>query len=183
MNLLKARRVLTTLHLWIAGLLAPAFLVVAISGGLYIAGIEANVERTPITLAQDTELAFGTDALEGQVRNLIEEQGLPVDFEYIRGGPNRAQTRPTTRTFLTLQQTPDGLEAALNKPNFQSILLELHKGHGPRAYRLYEIAVALALFLAVLGGIAVGLLAKAYRRPTLIAVSAGTALAVILATL
>jgi len=183
MNTIKIRRLLVTLHLWIAGLLAPAFLIVAISGGLYIAGFEAEAKKTPIELPANTVLNFGTDQFEADVQQLIDDQNLGVKFEYIRGGPDRAQTRPTTRTFLTLQKTPDGVEAALNKPNFQFILLELHKGHGPQVYRTYQILVALALFLAVIGGVAVGLLAQNYRRSTLIAVGVGTTLTILLATI
>lgn len=181
MNSLKLRRLLITLHLWIAGLLAPAFLVVAVSGGLYIAGVEAEAERTPLTVPAGTSLDIGSDDFESQVRQFIEGQDLDVRFEYIRGGPDRAQTRPTTRAFLTFQQTAEGVDVALNRPNFQYVLLELHKGHGPRAYRTYQILVAIALFLAVIGGLAVGLLARNYRRSTFIAFAGGTALAVLLA--
>ena len=178
LNSLKLRRLLITIHLWLAGLLAPAFLVVAISGGLYLAGFHPEAEQTPIELQAGSSLDFAADDLEDQVRDLLERQGLDVSFEYVRQGGNWAMTRPTTRTYIRFQQGAEGLEATLNRPNFQYVLMELHKGHGPRAYRLYQIAVALVLFLVVVGGLAVGLLARTYRRPTLIAVGAGTILTI-----
>ena len=83
-------------------------------------------------------------------------------------------TRPTTRSFVRFQDTPDGLTAELNKPDLPYTLMELHKGHGPQLYRMYQIAVAIVLLLVVIGGMAVGLLARNYRRSTLIAGAVGT---------
>jgi len=52
-------------------------------------------------------------------------------------------------------------------------MMELHKGHGPQLFKSYQKLVALLLLGVVLGGILVGLLAKAYRRQTSIAVIGG----------
>ena len=184
MNTLKLRRLLITLHLWIAGLLAPAFLIVAISGGLDMAGVEPSVRQTPLALPADTRLDFGSDEIEQHVRDLLDAQDVDIDFEYIRGSNSWAMTRPTTRTFVRFERGHQGnIEATINRPNLQYALMELHKGHGPRIYRLYQVAVALALFLAVIGGVAVGLLARNYRKQTLIATVFGTLLAAGLAIL
>ncbi len=174
MNPLKLRRTLTTLHLWLAGLLAPAFLVVAISGALHIAGIGEHVEKQPLVIPAGTELNIGAPEFEGQVRTLIKDMDLGVRFEYIRGRGNAAMTRPTTRTYLSFAKTEDGVTAEINKPNFAASLMELHKGHGPRVYRFYQMIVGVILLLVVVGGIAVGLLAKTYRNQTLIAAAIGT---------
>ena len=181
MNSLKLRRLLITVHLWLAGLLAPAFLVVAVSGGLYLAGFHPKAKETPIVLPADASLDFTADDVEDQVRALLEAQDIDVSFEYLRVGGNWAMTRPTTRDYVRFSHGKGVLEATLNQPNFQYILMELHKGHGPRAYRMYQIVVALALFLVVIGGLAVGLLARTYRRPTMIAAVAGTLLTLVLA--
>ena len=58
--------------------------------------------------------------------------------------------------------------------------MELHKGHGPRVYRTYQLLVAVGLFIVVVGGLIVGLLANTYRRPTLVATAAGTVLVTLL---
>lgn len=178
---MKLRRLLVTLHLWIAGLLAPAFLVVALSGGLYLAGIKGTIQTTPLTLPSGQTFELGSASFETDVRQLIATQGLNIDFETVRGDAQRAQTRPTTRTFLTFQTTPAGLVAAVNKPDFQYSLLELHKGHGPQAYRIYQMVVALALLLAVLGGISIGLLSKPFKRTTFLAVISGSLITLVLA--
>ena len=98
-------------------------------------------------------------------------------FEYLKVKGNTIYTRPMSRKFVTLTQTSAGLDATMNTPSLNFALLELHKGHGPMAFRYYQIFVAIALMLAVLGGVAVGLLAKAYRGQTLVATLSGTVLA------
>ena len=180
MNPLKLRRLLVSIHLYLASFLAPAFLVVAISGGFYLAGIQGKTTQTPIELPAGTTLDFGSDQIEDDIRALLDAQGVDVSFEYIRGRGNSATTRPTTRPHVSFQQGPDGVTAALHKPDLAYALMELHKGHGPRVYRLYQILVALVLFLVVIGGLAVGVLAKTYRRPTVIATAVGTVIVLLL---
>lgn len=180
MNPLKLRRLLISIHLYLASFLAPAFLIVAISGGAYLVGISGKTAQTPIALPEGTQLDFAADDIEDQVRALLDQQGVDISFEYIRGRGDVAMTRPTTREHVTFQQRPDGLSATLHKPDFAYALMELHKGHGPRLYRLYQVLVAIVLFLVVIGGFGVGVLAKAYRRPTLVVTAIGTALVLVL---
>lgn len=180
MNPLKLRRLLISIHLYLASFLAPAFLVVAISGGFHLAGINGKTAETPITLPVGTQLDFGADDIADQVRALLDQQGVDVPFEYIRGRGNSGMTRPTTREYVSFQQGPEGLSATLHKPDFVYALMELHKGHGPRLYRQYQVLVAVVLFLVVIGGFAVGVLAKTYRRPTLIATAIGSAAVLLL---
>lgn len=86
------------------------------------------------------------------------------------------------RDFASFQQNGRGeLTAELNKPDLPYILMELHKGHGPTIYRMYQMVVALVLFLVVVGGVAVGLLARNYRNSTLIAAGVGTVITIALA--
>ncbi len=54
----------------------------------------------------------------------------------------------------------------LHEPSLQYRMMELHKGHGPEKFKIYQIAAGIALFLVVIGGLVVGLLAKAYRAKT-----------------
>jgi len=143
-NTLKLRRILTQVHLYMAGFLAPAFLLVGITGGMDLAGFEAKTSQTPIVIAQE----------------------IVLDFD--------SPTRPTSRTFALFEKTPNGIKATLNEPNLQYSMMELHKGHGPGIFRTYQIIAAIALFLVVIGGLAVGLLAKVYRMPTLISAIIGT---------
>ncbi|WP_321389553.1 hypothetical protein [Emcibacter sp.] len=181
MNTLKLRRFLVLAHLYLAAFLAPAFLMMAISGAMHVAGFEEQVERTPIALPAGTLLDPKSPTIEDDVRSLLAAQGIDVEFEYIKGKGNNFMTRPTSRTFVDFQVSGDGVRATLNEPDWQYSLMELHKGHGPLAFRTYLIAVGSVLFLSVVGGLLVGLLAPTYRRPTLITAIIGTILTAVLA--
>ena len=177
----KTRRLLTLAHLWFAGLLAPAFLLVAISGGLYLTGNKGEFKSTPVTLPASASLDFKSPTLEQDVRDLLKTANIDHKFEYVRNRGTVIQLRPTSRTYLEFRQTDTGLTAARKVPNFQGKIMELHKGHGPQLFKLYQKAVALGLIGVVFGGILVGLLAKAYRRQTIIAVVVGSIIFFILA--
>ena len=174
MNSLKLRRLLIQIHLYLAGFLAPGFLLVAISGGMDLAGFDARTTETAIELPAGADLDFSSDTIVEDVRALLETTGTNVNFEYIRGRGNSAMTRPTSHDFVRFEKSAGGLTATLNEPNLQYSLMELHKGHGPRIFRTYQIVAPIALFLVVIGGLAVGLLARAYRRPTIVSAAIGT---------
>lgn len=175
MNPVQLRRLLITLHLYLAGFMAPAFLLVAISGGLHIAagGVEQKT-RTEIALPAEATFDFASPDRDAAVRAFLKEHEIKASFEYTVGRGNKFHTRPTSRTSLEFEQADDGLKVTKVKPNLAAALMELHKGHGPKIFRTYQILVGLALLFAVLGGVLVGLLAPAYRKTTMIATGAGT---------
>ena len=53
--------------------------------------------------------------------------------------------------------------------------MELHKGHGPASFKIYQMIEGISLFLAIVGGLTVGLLARPYRRKTMVSLLLGTA--------
>lgn len=177
----KIRRLFILAHLWLAGLLAPAFLLVAVSGGLYLLGNSGSFETEPVSLPAQASLDFESPTLESDVRTLLNTAGIDQKFEYIRNRGTVIQLRPTSRTHLEFRQTENGLTASRKIPNLQGTLIELHKGHGPSWFKLYQKLVALGLIGVVFGGILVGLLAKAYRRQTSIAVVFGSIIFIFLA--
>ena len=181
MDALKTRRLLINLHLIFAGLMAPAFLLVAVSGGLYLIGNKGETVNTPVVLPAGSKLDFTSSTLEAEVRDLLAAGGIDHSFEYIRNRGATIELRPTSRTYLSLSQTPDGLTATRHVPYFQKSMIELHKGHGPSLFKLYQKFVALFLIGVVLGGVLVGLLSKAYRGKTIAALTVGSVLFLILA--
>jgi hypothetical protein len=178
MNVIKTRRLLINLHLIFAGIMAPAFLLVAISGGLYLINIKGTTTDTPVALVDGAALDFASPTLDAQVRS-----GIDHDFEYIRNRGSKIDLRPTSRTYLTLSQTADGLSATRHNPDFQKSMIELHKGHGPSLFKLYQKLVAIMLIGVVLGGVLVGLMAQAYRTKTIASLIGGTLLFLFLALL
>ena len=171
----KFRKYLILAHLWIAGLMAPAFALHAISGGLYLMNIKGAATTERISLPEGSALDFESATLEADVRELLKTANLKPDFEYIRNRGTVIQLRPTSKTYLEFKQTPQGLSASRVKPDTVRSMMELHKGHGPQIFKSYQKFVAVLLLLVVLGGILVGLMAKAYRRQTVVAVVAGIA--------
>ncbi|MEP3655522.1 MAG: hypothetical protein ABJO36_11565 [Litorimonas sp.] len=181
MNPLKLRRFLILVHLYLASILAPIFILVAITGGNYLLNNKGETETTPIILPAGAVLDFKSPSLEEDIRQILSKTDTDIKFEYIRSRGNSAMTRPTSRPYVQFDQTPEGLKASLKIPNLQYKLMELHKGHGPTLFKKYQILAAFSLFLVVFGGLVVGVLAKNYRRPTILALVAGSILFIILA--
>ena len=169
----KFRKYLVLAHLWLAGIMAPAFALHAIPGGLYLMDIKGKAATERVSLPAGADLDFKSATLEADVRALLTQANLNHDFEYIRNRGTVIQLRPTSKTYLEFKQTPQGLTASRVKPDTVRSMMELHKGHGPQIFKSYQKLVALLLLGVVLGGILVGLLAKAYRRQTTIAVVMG----------
>ena len=169
----KFRKYLILAHLWLAGLMAPAFALHAISGGLYLMDIKGKAATERVALPAGATLDFQSETLEADVREFLKTANLNHDFEYVRNRGTIIQLRPTSKTYLEFKQTPQGLSATRVKPDTIRSMMELHKGHGPQLFKSYQKLVAALLLLVVLGGILVGLMAKAYRRQTVIAVIIG----------
>lgn len=153
--------------------MAPAFALHAISGGLYLMNVKGEVTTERVALPAGSVLDFKSETLDSDVRSLLQSANLKHDFEYIRNRGSRIELRPTSKTYLEFANTPQGLTATRVKPDTVRGLMELHKGHGPQLFKTYQKLVALLLLGVVLGGILVGLLSKAYRRHTTIAVVIG----------
>jgi hypothetical protein len=115
------------------------------------------------------------------VRTLLLTSDIDHDFEYIRNRGTRIELRPTSRTYLVISQTPEGLSATRHVPDLQKSMIELHKGHGPKAFKTYQKLVAILLLAVVLGGVLVGLMSQAYRFKTVISLIGGTLLFLVLA--
>jgi len=173
-NKVKTRNLLIWVHLFLAAFLAPSFLMVGTTGALKLAGVEPSIEDIDLVLPADTQLDPDSPALKQDIATILAAQNIHLDIESVRSRDGNMTTRPTSRTFARLNQTPDGLQASLHKPGLQYALMELHKGHGPAIFKTYQLIAGIALFLVIVGGLIVGLLAKAYRQKTLVSLALGT---------
>ena len=176
MSPIKLRRILVSIHLYAAAILAPAFLLVAITGGLYLFDVKGEMVETPVTIPAGTTFDTKSPTFEADVKAFLQMQNLPADFDYIRARGDSFTTRPTSRTHITFEQKDGVLTAKKVTPTPLAALLEIHKGHGPALYRTYGVLVGLMLFIVVIGGVAVGLLSPAYRKATVLSVIGGSAL-------
>ena len=76
--------------------------------------------------------------------------------------------------------TTGALKLAGVEPSIEDIDLvlpadtQLHKGHGPAIFKTYQMIAGISLFLVIVGGLVVGLLAKVYRRKTIVSLALGS---------
>lgn len=174
MDNLKIRKILILYHLLVAGFMAPAFILVAVTGGLHMVGGGEKQNIKPLILTESSNLDFSSETIEEDVRVLLESNGVDHDFEYLKNRGTSAQTRPTSRPYISFKKSNNKLSADLVTPNFQKAMMEIHKGHGPKILRSYHKLVALLLFIVVFGGILVGFMSKIYRKKTIVSLLLGS---------
>ena len=153
----------TTLHLCVAAFLAPVLLLMAISGGLYLFGIKGKVTEIPVDLAPGATLDLAAADLEMAVRQLLADAGIEHRFEYLKREDGTLTTRPTSRVHYVLHVDQDGVRATRSEPNLQKRLIELHKGHGPTAFKTLQKILAAGLLMIVGTGFWLGLSAAGLR--------------------
>ena len=177
------RSLLIRLHLYAAAFLSPAFLFVAISGGLYLVGVKGSVEQTVVGVPSQLALDPSSESLYEDVQKVLLAAGISHDFEYIKVKGEMLLTRPTSRNFYKLDMQPEGLVVSYNEPSIQSKLIELHKGHGPELFKTFQKVIAVGLLFVVLSGFWLGVSALGLRRNTLILSGSGALLFALLALL
>ncbi|MFT4711668.1 MAG: hypothetical protein ACJAVI_000126 [Candidatus Azotimanducaceae bacterium] len=160
-------------HLFVASFFAPALLVTAISGGLYLVDVKGSVTETKVDVPVDMKLDLESSTLEEDVRLVFEKLGIEHDFEYLRIGGSTITTRPTSRTSYVLEVYVDGIAISRNDPDLQKRLIELHKGHGPRLFKDFQKVMAVALLFVLLSGAWLGLSSTGLRTKTAVTVSSG----------
>jgi hypothetical protein len=170
------RRLLVNLHLYAAAFLAPAFLFLAISGGLYLVGVKGSIENTVVVIPGELVLNPSSESLYEDVQKVLVAAGISHDFEYVKIKEKTLLTRPTSRNFYKFDIQPEGVVVSYNEPSIQSRLIELHKGHGPEIFKIFQKIIAVGLLFVVMSGFWLGVSALGLRRNTLIVTGAGVIL-------
>ncbi len=167
------RQLWINLHLCVAAFITPVLLIIAISGGLYLIGIKGKTVKTNIPMPANSNLNLKSGDLKGDVDKLLRGAGIDHSFEYIKRSGSTLTTRPTSRTYYVLNVTEKGVKASRVLPDMQKRLIELHKGHGPLAFKQFQRITALGLIFAMFAGLWLGLSDTDLRRQTAIATGAG----------
>lgn len=167
------RKLLILIHMYVAAFLAPALILVGLSGGFYLSGYGGETTKISVSLPADTVLDFKAPELDANVRTLLKDHDPNYSFEKIESRGPRIQTYPKSRPYYEFEIKNGKLSATHHKPNFQAVMMELHKGHGTNLFKIYQKFVALGLLLIVLSGISVGLGSKVYRRKTIATTASG----------
>ena len=170
------RALLIKLHLYLSAFFSAAIILVAVSGGLYLIGIKGSVEQTSVaTLSTGQQLL--ADPSQSAVQDALAEAGvIDFSFDYVKQKGTQLITRPTTRPFYTLDVAGDEVVIRYNEPSLQKRMIELHMGHGPSAYKIYQQVFAVGMLFIMLSGLWLGLSSARLRSSTAVISGSGVAL-------
>ena len=170
------RKTLITIHMYLAAFFAPAVLLMAVSGGLYLIGIKGQVEEDTLYTSQ-ASIDPESTSLQEDVDNLLVEAGVrSFDYEYVKVSGDRLYTRPTSSDHYIIESGDSGLKVIHARPNLQKRMIELHKGHGPLLFKTFQQAFAVGLIVIMVSGLWLGLSNPRLRRSTLATAISGVIL-------
>ncbi len=168
-----SRRLLVSIHLYLAAFFAPMVIIMAVSGGLYLLGVKGQMQSAELGFVSGLKLDAESPTLFDDVDAALLGLGVEANFEYVKGKGSEFSTRPSSREHYRLSQRADGVAVSVVSPSLQGAVMELHKGHGPNWYKQFQTAFALGLIFIMISGLYLGLMSAAYRRQTLVLCSAG----------
>jgi hypothetical protein len=176
-----SRKLFIQIHMYLAAFFTPAVLLVAISGGLYLLGVKGSVEQETIYSSSDISIDNTSDSLKDDVVELLASAGVKsYSFEYVKVKGATLYTRPTSSDHYIIKSTAGGVEVVHARPSLQSRMIELHKGHGPTAFKTFQKAFAIGLIFIMLSGLWLGISATRLRRSTLMTATAGAVIFAVL---
>jgi hypothetical protein len=167
------RKHIITLHLILAAFLTPILIVIATSGGLYLLGEKGEVSKQTVYQGELVGFNFESKDQQSQVENFLKNNKIEHSFDYVKGNSNFIVTRPTSRPHLTFEKKEAQLTVTKRTPDFVAAIIEIHKGHGSRAMKLFQKAVAICLLIVLLSGLYLGLSSPALKNKTLIISGSG----------
>ena len=105
---------------------------------------------------------------------LLVDAGVEsYSYEYVKVSGESLYTRPTSSDHYIIKLNEGGVEVIHARPSLQSWMIELHKGHGPSAFKTFQKAFAVGLLFIILSGLWLGISAARLRRSTLLTATAG----------
>ncbi|MFT4519332.1 MAG: hypothetical protein ACI9JM_001728 [Halioglobus sp.] len=174
------RKLLVTIHMYLAAFFAPAVLLVAISGGLYLAGFKGSVDEE-FVYSSNAIIDSKSSSLQTDVAELLVDAGVKsYNFEYVKVSGENLYTRPTSSDHYVIKPNDSGVEVIHARPSLQSRMIELHKGHGPSAFKTFQTAFALGLIFIIFSGLWLGFSAAKLRRSMALTATAGVAIFILL---
>lgn len=176
-----SRKTIVTIHLALAAFLSPILIIIGLSGGLYLISEKGHVEQQEIYRGNMSELDLGSKDIESKIRQFIQTHKIDHEFEYIKGNHKIAYTRPTNKQHLLFQFKNRQLVVFKRSPDLVASIIELHKGHGPRAFKTFQKFTAVGLLLILLSGLYLGLTSRLYKYKTIFISCLGGALFLFLA--
>ena len=173
------RPAIVKIHLILAGFFLPFLIIIPLSGGLYLAGEKGSFEETKDFVLKE-KLPEQKDLFEKRVWEIFREQGISYQFEYARMRQDGADLRPTSKPHYRIRYKNDETQFIFVEPNIWAHLMELHKGHGPRAFKWLQIFFALGLLSIGISGVYLAFSVTTHRKPLFISAAFGFILFIIL---
>jgi len=173
------RPIIIQIHLALASLYLPLLLLMPLTGGLYLLGYKGAEIKSEAFQVQ-AEIPMDKSELRSFFIQQFESQKIDFDFEEIKESGNDFLFRPSTRTYYSASKTSDSAITFYKiEPNLLRKLIEIHKGHGPKLMKWFEISFAVALIMTALSGLWLSITVPKYRRITWISFTLGAAVILI----
>ena len=178
-----SRALFIQIHLYLSAFFSVAVILVATSGGLYLLGVKGSMETTRVAVLPETAMQL-VEPSKANVLMVLEQAGVSgFDFDYVKDRGSVLQTRPTSRPYYQLTKSGEAVEIDYVVPSLQKSMMELHMGHGPSKYRIYQQIFAAGMLFIIVSGLWLGLSSPRLRKPTAIAAGGGFILFGVLALL
>ncbi|WMS85560.1 PepSY-associated TM helix domain-containing protein [Pleionea litopenaei] len=175
------RRTLISIHLYLASFFAPAILIMALSGLFYLMDIKGEVGESVVYQGQAESIDLkATDAKE-QVEALLTRLNLDADFDYLRGSKTRAVTRPTSGAHYLISVESNNVTVTERSPSLIASIIELHKGHGPSWFRVFQQIMAVGLVIILVSGFLLGVTSPVLKKKSWVITGIGLASFLLLA--
>lgn len=165
---MMSRKLIVSIHLYLAAFFAPMVIIMAISGGLYLFGIKGNMNYQPLQTLEAPTWSDVRAERQQQLKQLLQDAQLNAEFEYVKEKGDTWYTRPTSRQHYKIELQGSRVSIAEANPDLQAMIMELHKGHGPGWFKWLEKLFAIALVVVMLSGMALGLLSPMFKKQTVI---------------
>ncbi len=161
-------KILLKIHLVLAAFFLSFLLVLPLSGGLYLLGEKGSTSEKLLFITGETK-----NLDRSSIESLLQENKIDHSFEYIKKKGNSLILRPSHREHIVIKKEGDNKNFYLVKPNFIKSLVEIHKGHGPRLLKSFQIASALGLLLITISGLILLVKRKSLTKDILISFLSG----------
>jgi len=171
---MNLRVTLRRLHLYIAAFIVPFIVVMSISGGLDLLGVQGKTKKEFITSISRDDLDIKSNTLKQDVVAIFKKNGINFNFDSLRRKRNKFYTRPNYGTHYSLKLKRTKIRIYRHTPDLIRRLMSLHKGNGPDFYQFYQKLLVVGLLVILLIGLWLGLVNLNTRRNTVLVFIAGT---------
>lgn len=172
-TLAMKRHHIITIHLILSTFLLPFLLMMPLSGTLYLLGEKGEQTTSEKIFSIPGPIPEGELEREDFFREAFSARSVDFSFEYIKDAGGTLIFRPASRDHYIAKLNGEGADLHEVQPNFLKKMIELHKGHGPRLFRSFEMIFGLGLILIALSGVWLAVLVPAYRKKLVFSFLAG----------